>query len=120
MTRRTFLQLVSLTAGASGAYAAMHAMGMLLEDPASATAPSSTRPFKLTGSGADRRIIILGAGIAGLCAAYELSKIGYDCQILEARTRVGGRVRTIRGGDTETEIDGQSQACGFDAGEYFN
>lgn len=38
------------------------------------------------------RVIVLGAGLAGLAAAYELSKKNYDVVVLEARSRVGGRV----------------------------
>ncbi|MFH7028015.1 MAG: FAD-dependent oxidoreductase [Heteroscytonema crispum UTEX LB 1556] len=41
--------------------------------------------------------MILGAGMAGLCAAYELEKRGHTCVILEAdRSHIGGRVRTLR------------------------
>lgn len=41
-------------------------------------------------------IIILGAGLAGLCAAYELEKQGYIVTILEAEPiHIGGRVRTV-------------------------
>ncbi|MDR3533365.1 MAG: FAD-dependent oxidoreductase, partial [Rhodopila sp.] len=43
-----------------------------------------------------RRVIIAGAGLAGLACAYELKRAGYDVQILEARPRIGGRVLTIR------------------------
>lgn len=43
-----------------------------------------------------RKVLILGAGMAGLVAGYELSKLGHDVTILEARTRSGGRVHTIR------------------------
>lgn len=43
------------------------------------------------------QIVILGAGMAGLCAAYELEKRGHNCVILEAEpNHVGGRVRTLR------------------------
>ncbi len=43
-----------------------------------------------------QRILILGAGMAGLCAAYELRKLGHDPMILEAQNRAGGRVQTLR------------------------
>ncbi|HKP37289.1 MAG TPA: FAD-dependent oxidoreductase [Pyrinomonadaceae bacterium] len=45
---------------------------------------------------APKKILIIGAGMAGLCAGYELSQAGHDITILEARTRPGGRVRTLR------------------------
>jgi len=42
------------------------------------------------------RVIVVGAGLAGLTAAYELDRAGWEVIVLEARERVGGRVRTIR------------------------
>lgn len=38
------------------------------------------------------RVVVLGAGLAGLAAAYELSKQNHDVIVLEARSRIGGRV----------------------------
>jgi monoamine oxidase len=47
---------------------------------------------------AKRRIIVVGAGFAGLCAAYELQGLGgYDVTLYEARDRVGGRVHSLPG-----------------------
>ena len=43
-----------------------------------------------------KRVVIVGAGMAGLVAAYELLKAGHDPIILEGRQRVGGRVYTVR------------------------
>jgi monoamine oxidase len=43
-----------------------------------------------------RRVAIVGAGIAGLIAAYELSRSGYEVSVFEARLRPGGRVHTLR------------------------
>jgi monoamine oxidase len=43
-----------------------------------------------------KRVVIVGAGIAGLAAAYELVRQGHDPVVLEAQHRVGGRVFTCR------------------------
>jgi len=45
---------------------------------------------------APKRIIVIGAGLAGLAAGYELTQAGHDVVILEARARPGGRVETLR------------------------
>ncbi len=42
-----------------------------------------------------RKVIIVGAGMAGLSAAYELKKAGHKVQIIEMQERVGGRVKTF-------------------------
>lgn len=41
-----------------------------------------------------KRILVLGAGLAGLAAARELSQVGHQVVVLEARDRIGGRVWT--------------------------
>jgi monoamine oxidase len=43
-----------------------------------------------------KRVVILGGGIAGLVAAFELKRQGHDPLVLEAQHRVGGRVHTLR------------------------
>ncbi|MGH9841055.1 MAG: flavin monoamine oxidase family protein [Blastocatellia bacterium] len=43
-----------------------------------------------------QRVLIAGAGLAGLSAAYQLAKAGYQVTVIEARTRHGGRVFTLR------------------------
>jgi monoamine oxidase len=53
--------------------------------------------------GQPKSIVILGGGLAGLAAGYELKRAGHTVTILEARKFAGGRVQTIRD---------------FDAGQY--
>ena len=85
----------------------MKEMGLIA--PASA-APKATLQAQ---SGNGTRIAILGAGLAGMTAAYELEKAGYDCVVLEGRDRASGHCQTIRGGDVVTELENE-QVCGFD------
>jgi monoamine oxidase len=63
---------------------------------------------------------VLGAGVAGLVAAFELRNAGYQVKVLEYNNRAGGRAWTIRGGDEYTELGGFKQKCEFDKGLYIN
>jgi monoamine oxidase len=60
------------------------------ETAASATAPASTTPH-------DARVVVVGAGLAGMTAAYRLSQAGVPVRLYEARDRLGGRCWTARG-----------------------
>src|SRR5687768_18437767 len=73
ITRRQFLRRSALAVAGA----------VLVPPPLVATSPA-------------KKVLILGAGMAGLAAGYELSKLGHDITILEARTRPGGRVFTLR------------------------
>ena len=97
MTRRSFLELVGQTGGAGALYSAMRALNLHAE-----AEPPSFTPVGQAAPGA--RVIVLGAGLAGLTAAYELQKLGYQCEVLEARTRAGGRACTVRRGFISEEI----------------
>lgn len=56
-----------------------------------------------------------------MTTALEMTRLGYNCTILEATSIAGGRNKTIRAGDTVTETD-STQTCNFDVGSelYFN
>ncbi len=97
---------------AGGTYPAMLALGMLRRAP--------VNPLPLEGNGAGKHVIILGAGLAGMAAAYELGKLGYQCTILEARNRAGGRCWSIRKNSTNTETGNITQTATFDDGLYYN
>lgn len=111
LTRRGFLTRVAAAGSVSLAYEAMTGLGLL-------AAPQQA-PFGLSGTVSGTRVVILGGGIAGLTVAYELGKVGYDCRVLEARARPGGRCFTVRRG-TVSEEDGPGQTCTFDDGLYLN
>ena len=113
LTKRQLLQYAGSVAGAAGVYRTMAALGMLgVSSLTGCTSPASSQ-----GPGDGKRVVILGAGIAGLTAAYELSEEGYTCEILEATSRAGGRNLTARGGDVLEEIS-NSQQVEFDEEAY--
>jgi monoamine oxidase len=113
-TRRDFLRQVAQAGGYRASYLTMQAMGFL------GTA-ALAEPLALeTGARHGTKVVVLGAGVAGLSAAYELGKAGYDCTVLEARDRVGGRNWTIRRGATLEMTDGSRQVCEFDQDLYWN
>lgn len=114
LTRRALIAGVAQVGGAGAAYRALHALGLL---PAPGEPPAYRAPARQL---AGNRVIILGAGLAGMVAAYELGERGYACTVLEARARAGGRCWTVRRGTVETEIGGGPQGCAFDEGLYFN
>ena len=116
ISRRRFIDLVGRAGGAAAVYETMSAMG-LLKVPEAYAGPPELDPH----SGRGRHVAILGAGIAGMTAAFELARAGYRCTILEARRRAGGRNWTLRRGATVEEIDSR-QRCDFAPGAemYFN
>jgi monoamine oxidase len=94
-------------------YQAMTGLGFAAESP-------YRGPIKLDGDPKGASVLVLGAGLAGLVAAFELSRAGYKVQVLEYNGRAGGRCWTIRGGDRYTELGGFEQECRFEKGLYLN
>ncbi|HUA01986.1 MAG TPA: flavin monoamine oxidase family protein [Candidatus Aquilonibacter sp.] len=114
-TRRKFLTQIGHAGGYGATYFILQSLGLLPVPPTQASTPRLPE-----NSGKGKTVVILGAGISGMVAAWELSKAGYRCVILEARGRTGGRNWTIRNGTRVDMTDGTSQTCTWDESSYFN
>ena len=104
-TRRQLLSMIGKTAGATAMYQAMTTLGFASES-------SFKETMDLKGAPPGASIIVLGAGLGGLTAAYELRKAGYDVKVLEFQNRGGGRSWTLNSGDRYTELGGEEVAEG--------
>ncbi len=85
LKRRDFIKSTVL-AGASASV--MHSNALMAESPEE----------MIQSSVASKKIIVGGAGIGGLCCAYELMKKGHEVVVLEASGRHGGHVFTVHDG----------------------
>lgn len=94
LSRRKFIQATSIATSSS------LVSGSLLSAERPVSAPKKRKSI----SGTDVDVIVIGAGLAGLTAARELSHEGYSVRILEARNRLGGRVFTSKLGDHKVEL----------------
>ena len=112
LTRRRFLGQLGVVGGSSLVMTAMTSWDLM-------AGQAGTRPA-LSGRPPRSSVLILGAGISGLALGYELSRLGYDFRILEARDRVGGLNWTVRRGSEHTEMNGERQVCTFDEGQWVN
>ncbi|HXC22626.1 MAG TPA: FAD-dependent oxidoreductase [Steroidobacteraceae bacterium] len=83
LSRRRLLQMIGSTAGAGAMYQAMSSLGFAAESPYQG-------PINLQGAPKGASVLILGAGLAGMTAAYELRNAGYSVQVLEYNDRAGG------------------------------
>ena len=133
-TRRAFLEALGNIAGVGAVGRAMSALGLATVGsawpvtgaraalPGAGTRAVNPGPADWPArAGTGEEIVILGAGIAGMTAAWELGKLGYRCTLLEARESAGGRCRTVRSGDVLEETD-STRFCEFDPDPdlYFN
>jgi monoamine oxidase len=85
LTRRSFLRGLSLALAA-----------LPLRPALSFAQAGTTRFFSRERADRPKRVVVVGAGLAGLTAAYELTLANHDVTVFEARNRAGGRVFTIR------------------------
>ncbi|QXL85640.1 flavin monoamine oxidase family protein [Comamonas sp. NLF-1-9] len=115
-SRRQLLATIGKVAGGAAMYQAMTTLGFA----AQSDQYQYHGPIKLEGAKQGASVVILGAGLAGMVAAYELRRAGYQVQILEYQDRAGGRCYTLRGGDSVEEIDGSVQKVQFAKGNYLN
>jgi monoamine oxidase len=113
MNRRDLFRMIGAVAGGSALYNCMSSLGFAADS-------QYTGPVKLSGAPRGAKVIVLGAGWSGLVSALELRDAGYSVQLLDYNSRIGGRAWTLRGGDSYTELGGESQTCGFDPGLYVN
>jgi monoamine oxidase len=103
LTRRGFLQQAAWALPAVPALLAPPALGaalgvvpvpgpgsLALDAAGTGLLPAADRAAK------PQKVIVIGAGLAGLAAAYELVERGHEVTVLEARLRPGGRVYTLR------------------------
>jgi monoamine oxidase len=80
--------------------------------------------MKLFRKDKEAKTIVVGAGLAGLTIAYRLQQKGYDVEVYEARSRVGGRVHSIwqenaEGGFSLGELGAQNITDGGEATHMF-
>src|SRR5215510_7597074 len=73
-------------------------------------APGAQRGGRAKPNG--RRVIVVGAGLAGLACGHELHSAGYAVTVIEARNRVGGRVLTLRGLVPGKTVEGGGELIG--------
>ncbi|HEX2253313.1 MAG TPA: FAD-dependent oxidoreductase [Thermoanaerobaculia bacterium] len=115
ISRRRFLEMVGIAGGSAAVYETMTALGMINVPGAWAGPPQLAADL-----GRGRSVLVLGAGVGGLAAAYELRRAGFAVRLLEAAPRAGGRNFTVRRGDRIVEDGSPDQVCGFEPGQYLN
>ena len=107
LTRRRFLEQLGAVGGSSLVFSAMTSWDLM--------AGSAGQKPELSGHPAKSKVLVLGGGLSGMVVGYELGKLGYDYQVLEARDRVGGMQWAVHRGTEHTEVgSGERQVCTFD------
>ena len=116
LSRRHMLMLAGAAGGSPALLKTGIALGLISSD--AFAAPVSVTP---ASGDATKTVVVLGAGIGGLMATYELEQAGYNVVLLEASHRAGGRNLTLRHGDKIDEM-GHTRYCKFDQEDnlFFN
>src|SRR3984957_12312179 len=113
MSRRRLLTMIGLSAGGSVMYQAMHSLGLAAET-------NFKGPIRLSAAPKGASVLILGAGMAGMSAAYQLRNAGYQVQGLEYNGRAGRRNSGLRGWASSTDLGAPPPQCRFDKDLYIN
>src|SRR5439155_5988629 len=105
LSRRRFLQLASATSLGAAAQSAARAAGVAsipFTDPDRYDDGSHAIPGGVEGD--PDRVIVVGAGFAGLAVANALSNAGVACLVVEGRARLGGRAHTVDVGGAPIDL----------------
>lgn len=113
MNRRDFLAKLGAIGASLSVMHNVQAMTGTLSDPIKRITDEVALP-----NGNGQKVIILGAGVAGLAAAVDLTRANYNCVVLELSHRVGGRLFTARRGSKVIQHgpghNMTEQVCQFD------
>ena len=105
LTRRALIKGMAALGGSGAAYSTMAAFDLLWHG---ALASGNTTRGLPKGSLTGKTVIVIGAGLAGLCSGMRLARAGATVKILEATERPGGRSLTLRNGSKYREWDWNS------------
>jgi monoamine oxidase len=114
ISKRQLLQSIGMVSGSAAVFTALQGWSL-----AQASSPHKAPPI-LSNEGNGKKLIILGAGLAGMVIALEMSKKGYVCQIIEAQDKIGGRCQSARKGSVIEEVGNEKQICNYKDDQYFN
>jgi monoamine oxidase len=117
VTRREALYHIAALGGSVPLVQTMGSLG-LMNVSSSAHARLATGGSVDPTIGTGKKVAIIGAGLSGLTAAYELSRLGFECHIFEAADRAKGRTFTVRpdgSSDSWYQESGRDpEVCNFD------
>ncbi len=105
LTRRAFIRNLASIGGLGAAYSALAAFDLMGRGALAQTDTTAPLP---PGSLSGKSVLVIGAGLAGMCAGMRAARAGASVTILEASGRPGGRSLTLRNGDSYREWDWNS------------